>query len=771
MKNISKLESGNTYSLSQIFSKDFVIAIPDLQRDYCWGLETYDKNGKQQGELVTGFLSSLKNNWQERLGSEGFTPMGLIYGYEWPKGTYQLCDGQQRITTLFLLAGELYRNSLVSDDAKANLYNILVKQSVGEFDGAVTSGLIYSIRETTVYFLSDLISNYLLSDNSQLPFYSLEDRQKYHSVLRHRGRPAWYFLEYDNDPTIQSMLGAIFTIQKFLEESFCDSISISSFAKVIANQFSFIYYDMGNRMRGEETFVVLNTTGEPLTTTENLKPLLIAGLPSNSENEKLLENISKQWEIREDWFWKHKTEKELTSDELSRDFYTWWLLTYGEKESVNLIKDYLNLDLRNCIIELHSFYQSLISVIKWINESLEAKSILSKVSEWTDERINCSSENHILSWLRISSHREILLPLLAFHNKFGERDLLILLRRLVKNYYIGKTTKGENDPNHLRPYIKFRDLINIIKHSEKDSDVFSDGSWYNYDEQQKVAVFTDSQTKLIEFELDDNLRFDLNVLWASGVDNIGKAEFVRKRLADLHQLAQGKIVSDYVENIAISMSNKYRILRFLKGWGHPNGKQVNVNWKQWGTWFTWDRYSDNLSRAYNDPDMWKLLSDDNLNLTLSNMTREVIKYQHSIDKIFSPQSFSKPNGIMRAWLISKFLINERMQAGPLLITIYDDYPLCVNKEELDENKINRHLPMSIGNICLHHVNRNGPWKVQMPYYKESTCLDSPLYAGILEVSHKNYMNGDVSEDLVNQTTYYILNLFDEYIGTIDSSVL
>lgn len=78
MKNISKLESGNTYSLSQIFSKDFVIAIPDLQRDYCWGLETYDKNGKQQGELVTGFLSSLKNNWQERLGSEGFTPMGLI---------------------------------------------------------------------------------------------------------------------------------------------------------------------------------------------------------------------------------------------------------------------------------------------------------------------------------------------------------------------------------------------------------------------------------------------------------------------------------------------------------------------------------------------------------------------------------------------------------------------------------------------------------------------------------------------------------------------
>lgn len=47
MKNISKLNSGETYTLSQIFSNDFTIAIPDLQRDYCWGLETYDNKGVQ----------------------------------------------------------------------------------------------------------------------------------------------------------------------------------------------------------------------------------------------------------------------------------------------------------------------------------------------------------------------------------------------------------------------------------------------------------------------------------------------------------------------------------------------------------------------------------------------------------------------------------------------------------------------------------------------------------------------------------------------------
>lgn len=449
MKNISKLESGKIYTLSQIFSKDLTIAIPDLQRDYCWGLETYDNKGRQQGELVSGFLASLKSRWEEISDTKDYTPMGLIYGYEWPKGTFQLCDGQQRITTLYLLAGELYKNDLISESAKESLRDILIKFSEG--DDIITSGLQYSIRETTLYFLCDLVSHYFISGECSLPFFNMEEREKNHLVLKLNGRPSWYFLEYDNDPTIQSMLGAIYTIQKFVKESFNDPENITSFAEAIANRFSFIYYDMGNRMRGEETFVVLNTTGEPLTSTENLKPLLIGGMPN--EDKTFLSEISQQWEDREDWFWKHKSYKELTSDELSRDFYTWWLLTNGDKESVSLIKDYMALDIRSCIEDIHCFYKSLIAIIAWIYNSDEAKKILLKISEWTNERIDCTSEITILTWLRASSRREIILPLVAFYSKFGENDTLKILRRLTKNYYIGKTTKGEDDPDNLRPYI------------------------------------------------------------------------------------------------------------------------------------------------------------------------------------------------------------------------------------------------------------------------------------------------------------------------------
>lgn len=768
MKNISKLESGKTYTLSQIFSKDLTIAIPDLQRDYCWGLETYDNKGRQQGELVSGFLSSLKSSWEETSDTKDYTPMGLIYGYEWPKGTFQLCDGQQRITTFYLLAGELYKNGLVSENAKESLRNIIIKFSEG--DDIISSGLQYSIRESTLYFLSDLVFHYFISNDCSLPFFNLEEREKNHLVLKLNGRPSWYFLEYDNDPTIQSMLGAIYTIQKFLKDSFNNSERISSFAEAIVKQFSFIYYDMGNRMRGEETFVVLNTTGEPLTSTENLKPLLIGGLPDQNNDDGFVSVISQQWEDREDWFWKHKSDKELTSDDLSRDFYTWWLITNGDKESVSLIKDYLSLDIDLCIREIHSFYESLIAVIEWIYNSDDAKSILSKVSEWTSERIDCSTETSILTWLRMPSHRELILPLLAFYSKFGDASTLKMFRRLTKNYYIGKTTKGENDPDEMRPYVKFRDVINIIKKSETIEGVFNHSSWYNNDEQQKDLILKGHEHTLLEIEIDDNLRFDLNVLWQSGVLSVEQAKFASARLMELHKLAEGRVECD-TATIGISMSNSYRLLRFLKGWGWPNGKQSNVNWKFWGTWFTYDDYYYTLTRAYNDDDFWRLLQSQELPATISQMTKEEVVTQHLSDGVFSDKSMSDPKGLMRAWLISKLLINNSLDSPKLISTYGRDnyqYSLCVNKENLSENKINKTLPITIGNVCLHHVKKTGPWTVQAQYYDNTTCLDSPLFAGLFQVSHNNFATGNVTEDIINQTTNHILKLFDEYIKNTDN---
>lgn len=761
---ISKLESGKTYNLSQIFSRNFSIAIPDLQRDYCWGLETYDKKGNKQGELVSSFLVSLKESWQERLESDQFMPMGLIYGYEWPKGTYQLCDGQQRITTFYLLAGELYRSNLVSPEVKSDLKDILIKENyslVGD-DECITSGLQYSIRETTLYFLSDLVSKYFCSRSPDLKFYNLTEREENHLVLKPDGRPSWYFLEYDHDTTIQSMLGAIDTIRKFLTDSFGeDEESISSFAKAVATQFSFIYYDMGNRMRGEETFVILNTSGEPLTATENLKPLLINVLTDDPGDEGIMISISQQWEDREDWFWRHKSGKELTSDELSRDFYTWWLLTYGGKDSVNLIKDFFNPKLSKRFKEIHSFFESLKEIISWIFNSDEAISILSKVARWTSEIIDCSSESSILSWLREPSHRELILPLLLFHTTFGNDGILSLLRRISKNYYIGKTTKGIDDQENLRPYVKFRDIINLIIESHTPSDVLESPLWFNYDEQQKEKIFNDNFTDLLEIELHDNLRFDLNVLWNSGVDTVDKAKNITTRLAELQKLSEGQIIEDVDERIAISMSNKYRLLRFLKHWGAPSGKQDNLSWSKWGIRFTQDKYIENLIYSYGNNLFCKLLTTKNLPLELEMILRNTIYNLNKTEGIFSNRSLSHPEGIMRAWLISKFLLNDALES-PKLISSYNER-FFVDKDSLDENKINKNSPITIGNICLHYATKFSIWRANEHNYNDPTLLDSPLFAGLYDVGYELFNSGNVPEDIINETTNHILNLFQNYI--------
>lgn len=755
MRQIHKLESGSSYSLCQILSGNFSIVIPDLQRDYCWGLDTYDKNGKQQGELVSGFIESIKSKWEEIPDKNALVPMGLIYGYEWPKGTYQLCDGQQRMTTFYLLAGELYRNQSVDDDTKEILRNILVREDAHE----INSSLLYSIRETTLYFLSDLVKNYFLSPASSLPFNTLEDRARTHTVLKDAGRPAWYFLEYDNDPTIQSMLGAIYTIRKFLKESFDDnSTDLSSFAKAIVTQFAFIYYDMGNRLRGEETFVVLNTTGEPLSPTENLKPLLIAGRSGDSTE------ISSQWEEREDWFWTHRADKELTSDNLSQDFYTWWLLTHGEKDTVKLVKDFANRpNLNTEIISIHSFYKSMVAVIEWLCKSADAQTVLTKLSKWTNDHIDFASETTLLKWFRAAAHREIALPLVLFHEKFGDKDALAVLRRLCKNYYIGQTTYDKNVPDILRPYVRFREIIDLINNHDNSMAVLHDDKWYNDDERRKDFVFKNNIGELIECETDNNLRFDLNVLWRAGVDSIEAAESIRKRLKTLHLLSKGEKNGNIDDSNFNTLSNQYRVLRFIKRWGLPAGKQSYVNWKYWGVWFSKDNYLHNLSNSYSDDSYIELLKVKNLSESLTNMLKDTIRGLHAAENIFSEQSLSTPRGLMNAWLIAKMLVSEENTTGAQLLSTYSDYSLCVNKEQPNENVINIDLPLSIGNVCLHHANKYGIRIVSEHYYSLSTALDTPLYVGNSDVDYSSFKEGHVPEEFIYNTTNHILDLFEKRI--------
>lgn len=279
-----KLKSGEYYNLHTIFSgiNDKVL-IPDLQRDYCWG--NPDKN------LVSKFLDTIFS-----LDKEQKWPMGLIYGYTdlLSPEHIQLCDGQQRLTTLFLIVGVI--NRLLSGNEYKHL---LISDFEYEQDDQEPY-LQYAIRESSLYFLSDLTCHYFLNAGE------IESAGKI-------PEQPWYLGIYQKDPTIKSILNAV----KQIEERLSGRNDLEELGKFITYNMEFMFYDMENRTNGEETFVVINTSGEPLTANQNLKPKII------KEYQETYPKIANKWEQMETWFWQNRNRDEKiphTSDEGMAEF-------------------------------------------------------------------------------------------------------------------------------------------------------------------------------------------------------------------------------------------------------------------------------------------------------------------------------------------------------------------------------------------------------------------------------------------------------------------
>lgn len=278
---MNMLISGTPYSLQEIFSGDNdKVIIPDLQRDYCWG-NPYSNDSNDS--LVSSFLDSILN-----LDKDKDITMGLIYGYYDRLKPYhlQLCDGQQRLTTLFLIIGVInkYTNNRYQDILISNF-------ELNEDDGE--PHLMYGIRESSLYFLSDLTIHYFL--DTKLKNSDIDSQY-------------WFLNSYKHDPTILCILKALKTIEERLDK--CPNMK--ELGDFIVEHLKFLFYDMANRQNGEETFVVINTTGEPLSANQNLKPIIILRNQDYYRTEQLTDgsfvehNTAKDWEEMETWFWQKR---------------------------------------------------------------------------------------------------------------------------------------------------------------------------------------------------------------------------------------------------------------------------------------------------------------------------------------------------------------------------------------------------------------------------------------------------------------------------------
>lgn len=299
----SPLQSGVSYTLYEFFGPKRAIVIPDLQRDYCWAT-TKIVTGDGQS-LVEAYVDDLILESQKE--KEAKLKMGLLYGYEYPADNVQLCDGQQRLTTLFLISG-VCLNKLGAED------DVLREEASSIISHGNSSRLQYAIRDSSLSFINNLVQNRAFyPDITEVP---------------------WFSNEYSRDPSVCNMILAI----KQIDSKITNAATAKRLLHYILQNISFLYFDMQSRTYSEEQYVILNTTGYSLTPTEHVKPKLLGKL-----SEEQLEKYSERWESWEQFIWNHRPKEDdnFTVDEWFDRFLTIFYLaeniekdnSFSEKEA------------------------------------------------------------------------------------------------------------------------------------------------------------------------------------------------------------------------------------------------------------------------------------------------------------------------------------------------------------------------------------------------------------------------------------------------------
>ena len=288
------MNQGAFNKINDVLKDNNKIVIPDLQRDYCWGTVIAKDNKKS---LAYNFTSELINEAKNQLKYQEFS-YGIIYTYEYPETFLYLCDGQQRLTTLYLIIGVLncYQNN-------PELTEILQLKN-GQ------PRLKYEVRNSTDYFIKDLVN---LTFNQQ-KINDLEDTSK----------TTWYRDIYKDDPSIMSIVNALRDIHKLINIDNYEQITTFLLDKV-----GFVYINLEAkeegtkqtyskiREYGEKMYEIVNTCGDPMEVNEHQKSVLLSKIPKENQKE-----WTAKWEIWQDFFWVHRG-TQLSADEGFNEFLSW----------------------------------------------------------------------------------------------------------------------------------------------------------------------------------------------------------------------------------------------------------------------------------------------------------------------------------------------------------------------------------------------------------------------------------------------------------------
>lgn len=240
-------------TFSQLFSKYNRVTIPMIQRDYAQGR-------KNQEQVRTNFILSLAQIINGKKGNLDF-----IYGTVEGEDFIPL-DGQQRLTTLFLL----YWLSASREERQEREYSFLKKFS-------------YQTRLNSKYFCERLVEH--TSDKY--------DPNKYTSIRKHILDQKWFRLDWEEDPTVDGMLRMLDCLN---DKFYPNTEDISPIWDKLEN-ICFFCYNIEDLGLTDDIYIKMNSRGKPLTEFEHFKAALDKATSSRLADEIDGEYTQLMWQL------------------------------------------------------------------------------------------------------------------------------------------------------------------------------------------------------------------------------------------------------------------------------------------------------------------------------------------------------------------------------------------------------------------------------------------------------------------------------------------
>ena len=226
------------YTFSKLLEQYDKILIPMIQRDYAQG-RTDKKATDVRSNLLTDIFSDKNVHFDLVFGSK---EKRIIDGKE--KNCFVPVDGQQRLTTLFLLY----------------LYGQKAGKTNTELD---LSKFSYDTRRAASDFCKSITSEEWAVSNDKNVSDVIKDS-------------SWFMNYWEKDPTVEGMLNMLDAIHEKCKKT----IDYPNMDKV-----SFFFFDLESNGLNENLYLKMNSRGKPLTAFENLKAKMEKVLPEDVKIE------------------------------------------------------------------------------------------------------------------------------------------------------------------------------------------------------------------------------------------------------------------------------------------------------------------------------------------------------------------------------------------------------------------------------------------------------------------------------------------------------